>query len=366
MKKAVVFGAFVLSFVVFGQAHAMSLDDVRSALGLARIAERQMTPQVLGAATSTIVTKPLTVSTKRSDEVIKLQYMLNKLGYLDAIPDGVFGPKTTAAVAAFQAANGLSPVGVVDDKTLALINSSDVLGKLGAVSAIPTTTADIGMIPVSPAPTTPTTLPPCSIVSFTATPAVVTPGGYTTLSWTTTGCTNALLNNVDFVLPNSSVTLGPITTGTTYQFKAASLRSGCKWTGGTNSAGQSCMAPVIATSVTVPVSTQSGKDALSTTTSVDALVKNIPQKIEQLQWLQKNPSGLGIGTLLPTLTTDAKNAYVALLCVYNPYTNTYTQYANAASGAPASSWVVIHADTPTGCYHPETALNPYALYLSLP
>ena len=43
----------------------------------------------------------------RGDDVRKMQEELITLGYLDSDADGIFGPKTEAAVLAFQKDNGL-------------------------------------------------------------------------------------------------------------------------------------------------------------------------------------------------------------------------------------------------------------------
>jgi peptidoglycan hydrolase-like protein with peptidoglycan-binding domain len=60
------------------------------------------------------------------DEVLCLQKLLVKLGYLSATPNGNFGPATVAAVKAFQKAKGLEALGVVGPSTRA------ALGLIGA------------------------------------------------------------------------------------------------------------------------------------------------------------------------------------------------------------------------------------------
>ena len=50
-----------------------------------------------------------------------LQRMLNDLGYNCGAIDGKFGSKTEAAVKAFQEANGLTPDGIVGDRTWAAL-----------------------------------------------------------------------------------------------------------------------------------------------------------------------------------------------------------------------------------------------------
>ncbi len=53
----------------------------------------------------------------RGDDVREVQEMLISLGYLGGEADGIFGPKTEAAVQAFQKDAGLDAAGVVDEKT---------------------------------------------------------------------------------------------------------------------------------------------------------------------------------------------------------------------------------------------------------
>ena len=63
----------------------------------------------------------------RGTDVKKIQALLYDLGYLTAVPDGSYGPKTEAAVIAFQAFNGLAtPDGKVGNWTLAKLNGEPV------------------------------------------------------------------------------------------------------------------------------------------------------------------------------------------------------------------------------------------------
>jgi N-acetyl-anhydromuramyl-L-alanine amidase AmpD len=55
----------------------------------------------------------------RGEEVKKLQENLNRLGFNCGAADGIFGPKTEAAVKAFQKANGLAVDGIVGPATQA-------------------------------------------------------------------------------------------------------------------------------------------------------------------------------------------------------------------------------------------------------
>ena len=53
----------------------------------------------------------------RGDDVRRMQESLITLGYLDSDADGIFGPKTEAAVLAFQKDNGLDATGIVGEGT---------------------------------------------------------------------------------------------------------------------------------------------------------------------------------------------------------------------------------------------------------
>ena len=58
----------------------------------------------------------------RGAQVIEIQEILNKLGYGVGLIDGIYGPKTLAAVQKFQRYFGLLPTGIVNDETYKLMN----------------------------------------------------------------------------------------------------------------------------------------------------------------------------------------------------------------------------------------------------
>ncbi len=62
---------------------------------------------------------------EKSDEVLKYQKRLFKLGYLTTEPDGTFGSDTRAAVKLFQQLNGLIADGHIGPETRKLLMSSD-------------------------------------------------------------------------------------------------------------------------------------------------------------------------------------------------------------------------------------------------
>ena len=67
---------------------------------------------------SVITTLALSKIGSRSDEVKKIQTALRDKGYFTSNIDGIFGTLTKNAVIAFQKDNGLTPDGIVGEKTL--------------------------------------------------------------------------------------------------------------------------------------------------------------------------------------------------------------------------------------------------------
>jgi uncharacterized repeat protein (TIGR02543 family) len=69
----------------------------------------------------------LKIPRMKGGDIKTLQTFLNNSDYNCGITDGIFGPKTQAAVIAFQTANNLTPDGKVGKNTLAVINQSLIL-----------------------------------------------------------------------------------------------------------------------------------------------------------------------------------------------------------------------------------------------
>ncbi len=78
-----------------------------------------------GAATATVEEVPTGQSLKpgmSGSSVLALQQALAQLGYNPGTPDGSYGPSTTGAVTAFQAANSLTQDGIAGSATLTAVN----------------------------------------------------------------------------------------------------------------------------------------------------------------------------------------------------------------------------------------------------
>jgi len=56
--------------------------------------------------------------------IVDVQEQLQRVGYYDGPVDGVLGPMTREAIAAFQADNGLSVTSVIDEPTLSTLGIS--------------------------------------------------------------------------------------------------------------------------------------------------------------------------------------------------------------------------------------------------
>ena len=58
--------------------------------------------------------------------VLNVQAALNQLGYDVGEPDGVAGPKTSEAIKAFERATGMTEVGAINPRLLAVLGSQPV------------------------------------------------------------------------------------------------------------------------------------------------------------------------------------------------------------------------------------------------
>lgn len=61
-------------------------------------------------------------------QVINLQYVLNRQGFYSGSLDGIFGPKTKAAVVQFQRHHGLQGDGIVGTTTLKALGNLEGIG----------------------------------------------------------------------------------------------------------------------------------------------------------------------------------------------------------------------------------------------
>ena len=85
-------------------------------------------------------------SGSRGDEVTKLQLRLAAAGYEPGEPDGAFGPKTEAAVRAFQGNEDLDVDGICGPKTLEKLSS--VINALTSEGGPAATAEDDGPAPL--------------------------------------------------------------------------------------------------------------------------------------------------------------------------------------------------------------------------
>jgi peptidoglycan hydrolase-like protein with peptidoglycan-binding domain len=61
-------------------------------------------------------------------QVVNLQYVLNRQGFYSGSLDGIFGPKTKAAVVQFQRHHGLEADGIVGTATLKALGNLEGIG----------------------------------------------------------------------------------------------------------------------------------------------------------------------------------------------------------------------------------------------
>ena len=96
-------------------------------------------PASTPSATMTTATIAPAALGDTGSNVLAIQTVLAQQGYLNATPNGIFGPKTQAAVEALQAANGLSIVGNVGPKTALVLATLFQGANVTAVNANPFT-----------------------------------------------------------------------------------------------------------------------------------------------------------------------------------------------------------------------------------
>ena len=120
--------AFALFLVPVTTVRAVSLRDVMDQVTSLKTEVAQLKSvvngKVLGATTTTVISRTLAPGLKNDPEVLKLQVWLNQKGYLAVTPDGNYGPQTTEGVKRFQAANKLTATGTVDYQTMTAINQT--------------------------------------------------------------------------------------------------------------------------------------------------------------------------------------------------------------------------------------------------
>lgn len=111
-------------------------------------------------------------------EILRLQRILEALGFTDGgrmVPDGVIGPRTRAALTAYQRARALRVDGQIGPETLGSLNRESV------AASTPTTPAPATPSPSTPTPATPSPAPSPSAPAAPA-PSPGTPASPSTAS----------------------------------------------------------------------------------------------------------------------------------------------------------------------------------------
>ncbi len=99
-----------------------SVTDLQKQLALLQSQIGATKPTTPSVGSSYIFTSYLKQGSE-NDEVLELQKVLAKLGFLKVAPNGYFGPSTVAAVKRFQASRGLDQLGAVGPGTRLELNS---------------------------------------------------------------------------------------------------------------------------------------------------------------------------------------------------------------------------------------------------
>lgn len=84
----------------------------------------------IDAAMATLAQMRAQASAEASELVAAIQRRLAALGYDPGPPDGVIGPRTQSALAAFQSDRGLPPTGLIDGPTIAALRSAAPAGSV--------------------------------------------------------------------------------------------------------------------------------------------------------------------------------------------------------------------------------------------
>ena len=138
-----------------------------------------------GAGTDTsVVVPPITAKLSfgyHGPQVVALQEFLTQQGFFSDQITGYYGPKTEAAVAAFQTSQGLEPVGYVGSKTLAAIKAI-----LSGGSSSLATAATPPIDDSTPSGLTPPT------ITFSASPTTVTADQVSNLTWTSSNASSCI------------------------------------------------------------------------------------------------------------------------------------------------------------------------------
>ncbi len=93
------------------------------------------------------ITKGLALGLKKDMQVLVLQTLLNKWGYLKADATGNYGQMTVTAVRAYQKAKGLPVTGTVGPKTRAAISADMAGGNADASTGTAVSGTSAGKIP---------------------------------------------------------------------------------------------------------------------------------------------------------------------------------------------------------------------------
>lgn len=143
------------SFSKMLEATSDAAKQAASALGTLKVVK-----DIFGLLAGDVTRATIGGSIKKGDDVAYAQSALNKIINANLVVDGIYGPKTNAAVQAFQRSKSLVTDGIVGPKTWAAID--EALG-----TSKPYSTAVAASVPVSVGSTTPieTSAHPAAVVA---------------------------------------------------------------------------------------------------------------------------------------------------------------------------------------------------------